>query len=255
MTQHLFPGPHLKVARARKNIEVIETELRGYIAGNHRGMKAHFNPVTGKMELHPIVPDFDIDTTATAVGDVVHNLRSALDLLATKVVQASKGNANGVYFPIAHSEIELTDPAPGATKPVGGMIKAKNFHRASPAAIELLKTFRPWSGPSGNALLITLHNLNLVDKHRDILEVHQLMLAPDIFIGPGGRDIHINNGPLVGLPMKPNLQPVELAFSRDHLGGREVIPVLHEMAGMVEDIVQAFEALFRASDKSPVDGS
>lgn len=60
------------------------------------------------------------------LGDAIHNLRTALDLLACDVVRQNNASAKGVYFPFAHDENGLET-----------QIKEKKFHRASPEAIEL----------------------------------------------------------------------------------------------------------------------
>lgn len=37
---------------------------------------------------------------STRLGDVVHNLRASLDLLAVELVRLNDGNDNGAYFPL-----------------------------------------------------------------------------------------------------------------------------------------------------------
>jgi hypothetical protein len=41
------------------------------------------------------------------VGDIIHNLRAALDLAACDLVRIRGGNDNGVYFPFCNEPDEL----------------------------------------------------------------------------------------------------------------------------------------------------
>lgn len=90
------------------------------------------------------------------LGDAIHNLRTALDLLACDVVRLNKQSAKGVYFPFADSEAGLAE-----------MIVRKKFSRASEDAQRLLKTIQPYRG--GNELLRALHDLDVMDKHQLII--------------------------------------------------------------------------------------
>ncbi len=69
---------------------------------------------------------------STVIGDVVHNLRAALDLMACDLVRLNGGNVKGVYFPFANSAEEFP-----------GQIKAKNLDRAGEDVVSLITRLLP----------------------------------------------------------------------------------------------------------------
>ena len=97
---------------------------------------------------------------ALIVGDVVENLRSALDYLAYQLVLVgSPGIEPGrnVYFPISENATRYESETPGKVK---GMRKD---------AIKAIKALKPYRG--GNDLLWILHRLNNINKHRAVITV------------------------------------------------------------------------------------
>lgn len=159
MSQKLpFQGPRLKVAHALKEIERLSAELAAYngflvpeISGQDVSWVMHIQSETPEIE--------------TVAGTIIYSLRSSLDLTAVWLVKMNHPDtiafSKGVQFPFANSEANLET-----------IIKEKRFHRASTAAQDLLRTMRPYTG--GNKLLRGLHDLNLRDKHNDLIEVNTL---------------------------------------------------------------------------------
>jgi hypothetical protein len=93
------------------------------------------------------------------VGDAVHNLRSALDLLAWQLVEV-----NGVQpsrdtsFPISQSTAGLYEQT-----------LQRALRGAPPKAVRLIRCLRPFGG--GNIILGQLRALDITDKHRLVLIV------------------------------------------------------------------------------------
>ena len=105
----LFHSAWVKVRRARKHIGDIgpifaatsihqDDFLR---AASAMGLPIGNASFVSELE----IPKDALDEIACCVGDAVHNLRSALDLLACEVVELSPGgNSNGVHFPFSPTE-------------------------------------------------------------------------------------------------------------------------------------------------------
>jgi len=75
-----FANAHLKVERANKHIADIEERLR--TSSDNYGPSLHFNMTAGQQELHYGFTDHTLRSDiALAVGDAVHNLHSALDIV------------------------------------------------------------------------------------------------------------------------------------------------------------------------------
>lgn len=173
------------------------------------------------------IPERHLDEIACCVGDATHNLRSSLDLLACEVVERSGASPKGVHFPFAQTAAALTGPK-------GGAIKAKNFHRARSEAQTLLLSLEPHAEPHGNRLLRSLHDLDLIDKHQDLLTLSPQMEVRDLFI----RGAHIKR--------RQTHAPPLLFANGSPLAGEGVIETLNAMVILVEQIIEDFEQLFRA---------
>lgn len=158
------------------------------------------------------------------VGDAVHNLRTALDLMATELVTMSGGSAKSVYFPFGNDLADFEK-----------QIKGKNFHRAGADAVDLLRTLAPYVG--GNAALRGLHDLDVQDKHKTLIPVpHYASTHVPMTLGEGGQYT-------VGKSTtKAFFQfPADSAFA-----GKDLVPTLKELVQLVEGILQAFAALVAA---------
>lgn len=93
------------------------------------------------------------------VGDALHNLRSALDHLAWQLVLANgKTPGTGTGFPIY--DPAMKEPESFFARKVQGM---------GPEAIKAIEDLKPYKG--GNDMLWLLHELDRLDKHREIIGI------------------------------------------------------------------------------------
>ncbi len=109
------------------------------------------------------------DTTAFAVwaGDIVHNLRSALDHLAYALCVAGPGGEAGayrarkqIYFPIANGEEDYRT----------SRHREKVLGLSKPGLDEILDATEPYRGGKGEALY-HISELDKADKHRLLVTV------------------------------------------------------------------------------------
>jgi hypothetical protein len=153
-----FDGPRLKVARARRHVTEIKSAVDAYFArspiriivepsDDEWGMFNYW-----RVRFTESVP---IDLSPM-IGDVLHNLRSALDVMACDLVRRAGQSEKSVYFPFAPSKDEL-----------GAEIKRKRFHLAGEQAVSLLRSLQPHR--KGHVYLRALHDLNVQDKHQMII--------------------------------------------------------------------------------------
>jgi hypothetical protein len=234
-----FGGARLKIQRAKKHLAELEGEIERFI----RSGPAKFNvniPNEGTQTpqgmLVWIKIDFHMDGTpeevGPIVGDIIHNLRSSLDMMASELVRTNNLSDKNVYFPFCERPEEL-DKA----------IKEKNFNRAGAAAVELLKTYQPHRG--GNAALRALHDFDVRDKHQSLILSALTAATPAIRVrDDAGNSIWPE---IVGAP--DAAASVRVIFPKDGpLGGQEVIPTLHELVEMIAGIIEAFAALLSHSE-------
>lgn len=158
------------------------------------------------------------------VGDIVHNLRAALDLTACEMVRAAGESDKDVYFPSSRTADELNKAISGG-----------HFHRAGPAAIELLRSVEPYK----NGPLRTLHDLDIHDKHRALIP--QVLSAASPVMRMRDDDGSINPT-VMGDPTAAS--EVWLVFPADTgPDGRELVPTLYGLVEVVEGVIEAFRSL------------
>ena len=148
-----------KIERADKHILDLHEALVAFRDSEPYAVGTKQNPETGQLiyYLQRLTP---IPSIIPAIaGDVVNNLRSALDHLAYQLVLAA-GNmpTKRTYFPTSPTKERFKSDLPGK---VHGMRKA---------AIDDIKRLEPYAGGQGNELSI-LHALNNIDKHRLLVTV------------------------------------------------------------------------------------
>ena len=149
-----------KAQWAKKHIEKLEAVLGRFPSVSDRANNLiRFEDDLNKRErtyyivqVPTVPPDVPL-----IVGDILHNLRSALDHLACHLVTIGGGKVTGqTCFPIAK----------GTSEYMSSKFRGK-IEGARKEAIEAIDSFQPYKG--GNFLLWELHELNKLDKHRLLL--------------------------------------------------------------------------------------
>lgn len=241
----------LKVGRARRHIVEFEQSAASMIRPPSLKLEALQSPTSASLVDYVLrvlrEPPEDLPLI---LGDALHNLRAALDHLAIAVVEANGGNGSGVYFPFGLNAAHLDQ-----------QISKKKFDRASADAVSLLRTIAPRK--DGNAELRAIHDLDIADKHKLILEVaHNAGLPsldldfitqtyfrlPDgvpsfspvvdgamLFSGPPDRGFQIGSSVEV-------IAVFEFGPGSP-LAGSRISSKLRELAGLVDQTIAQFEAL------------
>lgn len=163
-----FEASRLKIWRAGHHVGSLDSEIAAYMArrpayANIRsgapvkdvGMVYHEVVVTEAIPIH----------LSTIVGDIVHNLRTSLDLLACDLVRMNGGDTGGVYFPFAKDATELET-----------MIAKRHIDRAAHEVIDLVRSLKPYVG--GNLVLRGIHDLDIIDKHQELVPTHGRIKIP-----------------------------------------------------------------------------
>lgn len=222
---NVFAASLIKMARAKKFIDELEQEIVAFL--KRPGLVCYAlempesEPGLLDIKISTINPDPEV---GAIIGDVVHNLRTALDLMATQLVVIAGESTKDVYFPFSKSADEFD-----------GAITSKKFHRAGADAVALLKTFSPYWG--GNELLRGLHDLDIQDKHK------ALVLSLQQFDGAITLDRQDDGQWAV----TPSVTKQRIIFPKDsEFSEQEVIPTLKSLVVVVEGILEAFSGLVAA---------
>jgi hypothetical protein len=146
-------GPDQKVKRAKHHIEELAVEATGFLNGGGYEVFSDYDSEPGRRLDRVRVIQVASPELACVLGDVVHNLKSALDLVAWQAVEAGGGTpGRDTGFPICQSPNDFK--ATGLAKVEG----------ASEESLDVIRRAKPYKG--GNDSLWRLHHLDRFDKHR-----------------------------------------------------------------------------------------
>lgn len=222
-----FSASNTKILRAQKHLAELTSEAESFLAKQPVKFDVKVDVTSGapttvfsmNFESAPV-------SIGAIVGDIIHNLRAALDLAACECVRANGHSDDNVYFPFCKSAAELEK-----------MIVRRNFNRAGPDALALLRSLKPYH--DGNADLRVIHDLDIHDKHRALIPGIMSFASPVLQLYEDDGTI---NPRVIGDPTKPTT--MKLVFPAEvGLAGRELIPTLHELIVLVKGIVEAFRAI------------
>jgi len=242
-------GVRLKMERAKEHIR----ELDGMIS---RFAESH--PYTISSKEHP-VPQIRHTTVfvsqvssiprevSVVIGDVVHNLRSALDHLAWQLVEAGGGVPDvNTAFPISKGAKEYQSSVKrGATK---GM---------SPAVQKLIAQSQ--RHVSGDDTLWHIHELDRLDKHRLLIAVAVALgsfgvnifaIRQTLWLHEGDLRPLVNGQEIVNIPTdtwereaRDNfILGIDLAFGEPQIAyGKSVLATLNHMVDCITTLAKKFE--------------
>lgn len=229
----------LKIERARYHLAQLEREISSFLA--QRPFRVVLETRSDgrfawTFRIKPIPKEF-----SAIIGDVVHNLRAALDLAACDLVRLNKQSDKDVYFPFAKDATELEK-----------MIKARHIDRAGSDIVELVQALKPYKG--GNTKLRAIHDLDISDKHRALIPVANKFSPVDFKIGGNsfignseGRfldgDIFLLTRSSSGFKVGQEFPGTgDLSFQTDWpLERKSIVAAMRELCDLTEDIIAEFK--------------
>ena len=151
----------LKAERAKEHVGELDRNLRAFFKTDPYKVGSKHDSQTRKLVYYVTSVDPIPQYVPLIAGDVIQNLRSALDHLAYQIVCSDTGdsppNADGIYFPITDTVAKYEAGKRGKMQGVGQKV------------FDAIDALKPYKG--GNDLLWTLHRLNNIEKHRLLLTV------------------------------------------------------------------------------------
>lgn len=228
----------VKIERAKKHLSDLEAELlasrneRLNVVGSHR------DPRSGQVTQHlvnlPILPF----NALSVAGDLVHNLRSALDHLAYQLVLVGSGDepTRRVEFPIAK---DFATYEAEKSRKVEGM---------RPLAIKHIDNLKPYKG--GNEPLWRVHELDNIDKHRTLFTVAHdyLFMADWMPMISAPYWLKTGNPNFAGVFDPEAEQETQLEIDKavsdsQAAQSNALLPSLHQLVDFVEELVFSFRPL------------
>jgi hypothetical protein len=265
---HPLDGPRLKIARAKSHIKAFRLAEAGFTAkADYRVIVAELDTKSRKYALRALINVLPPLELGVCIGEVVHDLRSALDGLVYQLGVldgASEEALTRTQFPIFLKQRVLGCRGKCRGKPphftCGGLKLIEPLHPEHQAAIKRLQPYTRVNLGKRSPLYF-LHELNNADKHR-LLQVVGAKPAgygagaawgdeplPDYRIRP--RTV-FEDGAKVGrvaaadvdkrnVQMEQRIAPL-IAFWQGckAVQGLGVAPILSQIADHVSDIVESF---------------
>lgn len=185
----LLIGPRLKIARAQKHFDELKSALAGFFETNPYAVICKTDSKTGQKTYFIKIEQSIPGEIGVVVGDVVHNLRSALDQIVCCLFKCNGKQISGSNgLPVATSRERFRETRVG---------KLKNL---SPKATRFINRLKPYDG--GNSSLFLLAELDNLDKHNQIVPVasgkatiQTWVGMPSLFVSPEGG-LAIGNPPI-----------------------------------------------------------
>jgi hypothetical protein len=149
-----FANAILKTERAKKHIADIDKRLR--TSSDTYGPSLYMDGNTGEKFLHYRITDTELRSDiALIIGDAVHNLKCALDIVWCGSVRALHPEANSRWlkFPIYRTRQELES----------ALTKSRKIPSGSPLFDLVVNRVKCYEG--GDADILALHALDIDDKH------------------------------------------------------------------------------------------
>ncbi len=222
-----------KVERAKENLRDMERLFAqdGYIPGINMHVTARKRPKGQFLIYHVRL------LTLASAGDVVVNLRGALDHLAYQLTKVHRPRITikeerDISFPIC--------------KDLAGYEKARKtvVKLVSPDAIKLIDALKPYKG--GNEALFRLNELNNINKHKLLPTVERIVLCHDEWLGGKRFMYKLGNPQFSGIFARPKVKDYILRGGKETIselrsGRREaLLPTLHYLIEVVDRIVHEF---------------
>lgn len=212
-----FRGPRAKINRAKRHL----VEVSDMIEQMKLQHVTSIVKITTEASMEFRIIDGGKSETSdlsSAVGDILHNIRSALDQTIAELVRINGHSDKDVYFPFCENVNDLDR-----------MIEKRRVHLAGSDTVDLVKSLRPYKG--GNVPLRAIHDYNIMDKHRNIISISQSVASPKMGIGKDADP----DGTVYNCCIDFNL--IEFS-SLNHT------PVVHAIEVMMNTAEQALESLY-----------
>jgi hypothetical protein len=151
----MVDSAYLKINRAAKHVTELSELFRKECPFSYI---LETNAMTGERATFAKKNEAVISCAAITCGDVIHNLRSALDHAYWEIVSpfaATEAERKKVQFPFSKTLAGLNET-----------VKDRLADRVSPRFFKAFIDLKPYPEPGGNELLYLIESLDILDKHK-----------------------------------------------------------------------------------------
>jgi hypothetical protein len=252
MAYEPFLSSRLKIERAKCHISELNSEIAEFLSRDPYRIIIEDGPDSGQCSWTIRVREEVPIHFPTILGDAVHNLRTALDILACDLVRLNEQSPKDVYFPFCLKRDDFE-----------GAIRKRHIDRAAPEVLNIIRRLEPYEDGAGY-MLRAIHDLDIIDKHQLLIPVVHCVNIPytsfsshfsddQIFLKL--RSTHfdrVKDGTVLcytpitdEINVGQNLKfTFEITFGDGQsLEGQPIIPQLYEVTSFIARIIENFEAL------------
>jgi len=235
---HRLDGAFLRTERAGEHLADLEGRIRNFIDTKKDKIPFQFDTDTCQISFSPLYIKGDIllDIWPVLIGEIIYNLRSALDYLIFELAFLDSGSEQrDTQFPIEHT-------------PEGFNRRRKPFLKGlSVKHIAGIEALQPYNGTTWTHLLALLSN---PDKHRHLTPVVNQAEsvikvsahAPGELEGVSGHVYRTKNGAGDVLDMHVE---TDFALNVTFSDGTPIIETLQQLKFQVRDLLTTFNSEFQ----------
>jgi hypothetical protein len=164
-------GAWAKIDRAKKHIADLEQVIASFSNPRPYEVLPEYNPNTRQTEYKVVKIERIPESIPLIAGDAIHNLRSALDLLAYEMHRA------GAYWKSVAEDRVAFRAWGDVNKYQSGMVGI--IESTSPKVYDEIVRIEPYKGGNGHALW-QVSELDNIDKHRLLLTAGMAFASVDV---------------------------------------------------------------------------
>lgn len=181
-----FTASRRKVERSVEHIYDLNKLLKSFAESDFYAVSVKEYEGSNHVFIDIDKSGFDATRAALIIGDVLHNLKSALDILYYQTFDTMTGAADHrTRFPIRDERQQLITSIDGGLKE-----KRLATHRGARLIVDLLLDI-VYPYKAGNHPIWALHNLNIRDKHQLLIPVFDVMRFLDIRLEDEGQNVFL----------------------------------------------------------------
>ena len=251
--RHEFEASELKVERAHKHLTEFYDKFSAFSRSDFYSMRVEKDPekLTSELCIDMDWAGLEIKKLGPIVGDILHNLRSALDIMYEQVILLCEGKPTAhSRFPIFPSREKLENCF------ISSALKQRQIRRE--IADFIVDEIRPYNG--GNEALWGLHELNVLDKHKALIPFIEIVVFVNVrmedergeriglseFLAERTSRLGIIGSYRQNITLKDKGQasanvifPIDVPAFR----GQAIFPALMNISKVVSGVIEAFDKI------------
>ena len=247
-----FSASRRKVERAMKHIHDLKELLITFSESDFYAVSVEEYKGSNHVRIDIDKSGFSTIDAALIVGDALHNLRSALDMLYYQAMHEATGLTDQwTRFPIFNEREKLVSSIKGGLEKKG-LSDDPSALKIRDVVVDVVKAYQ-----AGNYTLWALHDMNIRDKHQLLIPVFDLMRFTDIRLEDEKQQIFFADGQpyftdgsyrfklhrkgAITVKDKGHAATVIVFDGGVPLENKPILPALDEVAECVRRTIDAFE--------------